>query len=175
MARTEYEGAQSTTDRLYDIGRVYDYNGLVSDAAALGSTFWLEGLNGEFPESGLVPTAYLYSLVGVSAEYDGLHIRPVFNQVYEYMGVRDVCYGDAVYNIRVNRDGSCSIIPDGGTVCMQLHYQPERFQSGSFLLLVERIDGSVASHVVSPDENGVIHWQLDETDVDYVMIQPILP
>ncbi len=174
MARTEYEGAQSTTDRLYDIGRVYEYNRLMSDAAAIGSTHWLEGLKGEFPESGLVPTTYFYSLIGVSAEYDGLHLSPAFNDVYEYMGVKTFKYGGNAYGIKVNRDSSFEITPSSGTVSMKLHYTPERFKSVSYTLTITKTDGTVSNKVVSPDANGVIYLNISQSRVSSVKLTPNL-
>jgi hypothetical protein len=174
MARTEYEGAQSTTDRLYEIGRVYEYNRLVSDASALHSTNWLEGLNGEFPENGLVPTTYLYSLMGVSAAHDGLHVAPKFNEVYEYMGVKDLSYGGNVYKLQVNRDASCTITPRYGTLRMDLHYTPDKFHTATYRITIYSNDGMVLSRTITPDASGTLHIQLNETGVDYLTIAPQL-
>ena len=174
MARTEYEGAQSTTNRLFEISRVYEFNRLVSDAAAAGSTNWLEGLNGEFPESGLVPTTYLYSLVGVSAEYDGLHLTPAFNDVYEYMGVKELQYGGKAYGVQVNRDGSCVITATDGAIDMTLHYTPERFSTVSYTVTVLNADGTSTTSTVTPDENGMIHVELKGEGVASVTVAPVL-
>lgn len=174
MARTEYEGAQSTTQRLQQIGKVYEYNRLATDAAAAGSTNWLEGLNGEFPESGLVPTAYLYSLVGLSAEYDGLHIAPSFNDVYEYMGVKKVSYGSTVYSVQVNRDASCTVIPDNGVVKMKLCYTPDRFNTVEYSVSVVKNNGTTSTTMVYPDASGTVFVQLNETNVSRVQITPVL-
>lgn len=174
MARTKYEGAQSTTERLCEISKVYEYNRLISDAAAIHSTNWLEGMIGEYPENGLVPTAYLYSFLGISAEYDGLHIAPAFNEVYEYMGVKKLSYGGSTYDVRVNRNGSCTIIPASGTARMQLHYKPAKFQTLNYRLTINYADGSVSAAIVTPDANGVLHFRLDDTAVDNVTIVPIL-
>ena len=172
MARTEYEGAQSTTDRLNGISRVYEYNRLLSDAAAAGSTYWLEGLAGEFPESGLVPTVYLYSLVGLSAEYDGLHLSPSFNDVYEYMGVKTFGYGGKKYGIKVNRDSSFVLTPSSTTVSMKIHYTPERFSGVSYTVSVKKTSGAVTKKTVQPDINGVLHIQLNETYVSSIEVTP---
>ena len=174
MARTEYEGAQSTTDRLADIAKVYEYNRLVSDLAASGSTNWLEGLNGEFPESGLVPTAYIYSLVGASAEHDGLHLAPAFNDVYEYMGVKELKYGGKAYGVQVNRDGSCIITATDGAMDMTLHYTPERFTTASYTITILNADGTTTSSTVTPDESGVIHVELKGEGVASVTVAPVL-
>ena len=173
MARTEYEGAQSTTDRLADIARVYEYNRLVSDLAGSGSTNWLEGLIGEFPESGLVPSTYIYSLVGVTAEYDGLHISPAFNDVYEYMGVREVKYNGLRYDIKVNRDASCVITATDGAVNMTLRYTPERFAGMSFTVTVTAADGTATSSTVTPVD-GVVILELNQENVASVTITPVL-
>lgn len=174
MARTEYEGAQSTTDRLADIAKVYEYNRLVSDLAGSGSTNWLEGLNGEFPESGLVPSTYIYSLVGVTASYDGLHLAPAFNDVYEYMGVRQVKYNGLNYDIKVNRDASCTLTATDGAMNMTLHYTPERFADMTFTVTVMTADGATTSTTVTPDENGVIHVELKYDSVASVTVAPVI-
>ena len=174
MARSAYEGAQSTTNRLLEISRVYEFNRLVSDAAAVGSTNWLEGLNGEFPESGLVPTAYLYSLVGVSASHDGLHLTPAFNDVYEYMGVKELKYGGKAYGVQVNRDGSCVITATDGAMDITLHYTPERFSTTEYTVTILNADGTTATSTVTPDENGVIHVELKGEGVTSATLTPIL-
>lgn len=174
MARTEYEGAQSTTDRLADIAKVYEYNRLVSDLAAGGSANWLEGLNGEFPESGLVPSTYIYSLVGASASYDGLHLEPAFNDVYEYMGVKQLKYNGKNYDVKVNRDASCTITALDGAVDMTLHYTPERFGDMTYTVTVTTADGATTSSTVTPDESGVIHVELKQEDVTSVNIAPVM-
>ncbi len=172
MARTEYEGAQSTTDRLYEIGRVYAYNRLNSDAATSGSTNWLEGLVGEFPESGLVPTAYLYSLIGASAEHDGLHIAPAFNEVYEAMGVKKLTYGLKNYAVEVRRDGSMTLTPAKGEADLTLVYTPERFGDRNFTVTYTTAAGSV-SETVTPVE-GVLTLVLDGVSADSIVIEPVL-
>ena len=173
MARTEYEGAQSTTDRLADIAKVYEYNRLVSDLAASGSTNWLEGLNGEFPESGLVPATYTYSLVGATAEYDGLHISPAFNDVYEFMGVRQLKYNGKSYDVKVNRDASCTVTATDGAVDMTLHYTPERFSDMTYTVTVTAADGTTTSSTVTPVD-GVITVELKYENVASVTISPVI-
>ena len=173
MARTEYEGAQSTTDRLADIARVYEYNRLASDLAGSGSTNWLEGLIGEFPESGLVPSTYIYSLVGVTAEYDGLHISPAFNDVYEFMGVRQLKYNGKNYDVKVNRDASCTITATDGAMDMTLHYTPARFADMTYTVVVTAADGTSTSSTVTPVD-GVITLELKYESVASVTIAPVI-
>lgn len=168
MARTQYEGAQSTTDRLMQIADVYEYNRLNSDRG-----MWIEGLVGEFPESGLVPTTYMYSLMGVNASYDGLHVAPVFNDVYEYMGVKEIRYNGRSYDVRVNRDASCVITPADGTVDMTLNYTPERFSAAAYTVVTTYTDGTTTEINVTPN-NGVICVELNAGNVASVTISPVL-
>ncbi len=172
MARTEVEGAQSTTDRLADIAKVYEYNGLKSDLATSGSAAWLEGLVGEFPESGLVPTTYLYSLLGMEASYDGLHIAPVFNDVYEYMGVRKVTYGGNNIGFEAHRDGTLVIDCDAeGKVQMNLLYTPERNIATEYTVTITLHDGTTRTSEVSVD-NGTVLLEIDEILVDTITLVP---
>ena len=50
------------------------------------------GVWGEFPESGIAPCAFLYALVGVRAEADGLHVRPRIPKGLAYVGVDGMWY-----------------------------------------------------------------------------------
>ncbi len=172
MARTEFEGAQSTTDRLADIAKVYEYNGLKSDLATSGSAAWLEGLIGEFPESGLVPTAYLYGLLGMEASYDGLHIAPQFNDVYEYMGVRKVTYGGNNIGFEAHRDGTLIIDCDAeGKARLDLHYTPARNIATEYTVTVTLNDGTTRTSTATVD-NGVLHLSIDEMYADTITIAP---
>ena len=172
MARTRYLGAQSTTDRLNQIARVYEFNRLVSDEAASGSTNWLEGLIGEFPESGLVPTVYLYGLLGISAESDGFHVSPAFNRVYETMGVTSTTYGGRAYGVEVSRDGSMTVTCLDKEIDMALSYTPGRFTD--FTVTTVKTDGSTDTQTLTVDEGGVLHVTLQGADVEKVVIAPVL-
>ncbi len=158
MARTEFEGAQSTTNRLSDISKVYEYNRLKSDVKpAVNGVEWVEGLIGEFPESGLVPTVYLYSLLGINAKNTGLHISPAFNDVYETMGVKNFVYAGLNYSIELKRDASMTIKSEDGLIDIDLVYTPERFSNKCFNVL---LDGKKLYNV-TPDENGQIKLSFD--------------
>lgn len=174
MARTATEGAQSSTERLAQIASVYEFNRLNTDLAATGSADWLEGLIGEFPESGLVPTAYLYSFLGVSAAHDGLHVAPAFNEVYETMGVKQFTYGGHNYGLEVRRDGSCTLTATDGVADLTLYYTPTRFGTRNFTVTLVGTDGQGTVRTASPDENGVLHIDLDDLSVTSVVIEPVL-
>ncbi len=172
MARTEYLGAQSATDRLAEIAKVYEINRLVSDQATAGSTNWLEGLNGEFPENGLVPTAYFYGMMGVEAGADGVSVTPNFNNVYEYMGVKKMTYGSHNYGLEVNRNGSLTLNCTDGVADMTIRYTPDRYVGISYTVTVADENGNVTTETVEMDENGCVTYVLDNVSAAIVMLNP---
>ena len=172
MARLKYQGAQAVTDRYAQIARVYEFHRLKSDDTVPGSTNWLEGLIGEFPESGLVPTAYIYGLMGVSAETDGLHIVPAFNDVYETMGVVSTTYGGHAYGLEENRNGSLTVFCKDGTIAMKLCYQPPRFTTFQVTLYAQ--DGTSDTREATVDADGMLRLDLTGENLDRVEILPKL-
>ncbi len=175
MSRTSISGAQSTTERFADIARVYEYNRLKSDVeAAVNGVRWIEGLNEEFPESGLVPTAYLYSFIGANAKSDGLYISPKFNNVYEFMGVENFVYGGNCYSIEVNRNSSLTLISENGNFDMPLKYIPERFTKKTFKVTVVYSDATLQVTNILPDETGTIQLNIKDSDVTKITLEPIL-
>ena len=172
MARTEYLGAQSTTDRLAHIAKIYEINRLVSDQMVTGSTNWLEGLNGEFPENGLVPTAYFYGMMGVEATANGLNVSPNFNEVYEYMGVKKMTYGGKSYGLEVNRNGSLRLTCTDGVADMTLRYTPDRYIGITYTVTVTDAEGNTQTQTVDMDENGCITVTLDSVSAVSVTLTP---
>lgn len=169
MARTKYEGAQSTTDRLKQIARVYEFNRLNSDKAA-GGAAWLEGLVGEFPESGLVPTIYVSGLMGIRAEADGLYVSPAFNQTYEKMGVTSITYGGKSYAIEEERGGKLIIQCLDGAIDMVLRYAPPHFDQ--FDVIFSRDNRMETQSQVSLGEDGYITVTLKAENVQCVVLEP---
>ncbi len=173
MARAAYLGADATVARLNDIAKVYDHHGLKSNAAAVpNGAAWMEGLNTVFPENGLVPTAYFYGLMGVSAAYDGLHIAPKFGSDYEHMGVHRMVYGGHAYGVEVHRDGTLRLTALDGVVHMSLHYTPDT-QSDTYAVTIVREDGTIETATATSDANREIHLSWDHIDAVRVEISPI--
>ena len=72
------------------------------------------GYINEFPESGLVPSSYLYGFVGVEAIAGGISLEPNIPEQYEFTGVKDLVFGDGKYNIAVHKNGKAEIIGKSG-------------------------------------------------------------
>ena len=64
---------------------------------------YVEGIVGEFPESGLVPYTFLTGFLGVNAKDKGLEIKPNLPDKISYAGVAAYVYGNRTYSIRVDR------------------------------------------------------------------------
>lgn len=66
---------------------------------------WAVGTDIPFPESGLVPTYFLYGFLGVEARVDGLHISPRLPSDLTFAGVRNLFYRGLLLDLRVQKEG----------------------------------------------------------------------
>ena len=64
---------------------------------------YVEGVIGEFPESGLVPLTFLDGFMGISVAEDGLHISPKLPGELSYAGVRSYEFSGRTYSIKVSK------------------------------------------------------------------------
>ena len=61
-------------------------------------------INGEFPESGLVPLTFVTNIIGITPDVKGLKIKACLPTDMKYAGVSAYRYADRVYHIEVNKD-----------------------------------------------------------------------
>ena len=71
-------------------------------------------INGEFPESGLVPLTFITDIVGITPAVEGLKIDSCLPADLTYAGVREYRYGNKVYQIEVNKNISTPIVSYDG-------------------------------------------------------------
>lgn len=111
VARTKLIGPESAWQRFSEIIERYSkpdklsggpplYYGEIPQQDDPGQV----GVDWPFPESGLVPSAVLYTFIGVDAGVDGLTINPRLPDHFDYMGIRNVSYRGWNLDIRVTRD-----------------------------------------------------------------------
>ncbi len=83
---------------------------------------YVEGILGEFPESGLVPYTFVNSIVGLKTTTKGLQISAALPEVMDYAGVSTYRYGNRTYSIRVDKNVA----------------QPkvEKYDDGSFYVII---------------------------------------
>lgn len=114
MARLRYLGPDSAMRRYQDILKRYD----MPDRLSGGSPLWLGeqtqggpgggpgsvGVEGEFPESGIVPCFLLHGVMGLEPTASGLLVRPGLPGSLQWVRCRNVCYAGDLYTFEVNRD-----------------------------------------------------------------------
>lgn len=100
-ARAKYQGAESMLDRAEKLAKVYLYNGFNSDVGD-----WVEGLDGEFPENGLVCVPMLSEILGIKPEGDTLFIEPAaMSEKYTSFGVDSFIYGGKNLSAKLREGG----------------------------------------------------------------------
>ncbi len=71
---------------------------------AQGIGEYVEGVIGEFPESGLVPLTFVTGFLGIKPTADGLLIDGNLPEELDYAGVREYLFGNRVYSIEVSKE-----------------------------------------------------------------------
>ena len=113
IARARYLGADNAWKRFTEILNRYSKPDHLSGGSPLylgeatqggpGGSAGSVGVEGEFPESGLVPVSFLYAFVGIDADINGLKIHPNLPSCLQYAGVKNLRYAGRTYDIRVTR------------------------------------------------------------------------
>lgn len=65
---------------------------------------YVEGVLGEFPESGLVPYTFINGFLGISTTTQGLKISANLPTKMQYAGISQYFYGNREYSIKVNKN-----------------------------------------------------------------------
>jgi len=83
---------------------------------------YVEGILGEFPESGLVPYTFVSGLCGITTTVDGLKIDAALPSEMDYAGITCYKYGNRTYSIRVDRTISQPVVEkySDGTYYVQI-------------------------------------------------------
>lgn len=128
------------------------------------------GFVGEFPESGLVPVAYLYGFIGLSLRADGICIAPSIPEGYGYMGVNDLVFGGRRYTLCAYADGKLRISSVDG-INIALSVKDTAGAGVRKLVLFDRYDNVISSTPVTA-ENGEFRLNLTNAqDVAYACLQ----
>jgi len=112
MARVRYRGADDAWQRLSEILDRYAMPDHLSGGSPLsrgersqggpGGGPGQVGVEGEFPESGMVPSSFLHAFLGLNARPDGLHIRPNRPTSLGWIGVENARYAGGRLDVRVD-------------------------------------------------------------------------
>jgi hypothetical protein len=105
MARHRYRGIDDAFGRMRTIVDEYAVDELIRKPANHVGANWRMGVTSPFPESGLVPTAFLFAIMGVDATADGLVIAPDLPREMNEAQVRRLYFRGRLYDIHVTGDG----------------------------------------------------------------------
>lgn len=102
VSRFRYLGAENAMQRLDGILTEFRKDELrrYPDSHSGGN---VTGIVGEFPESGLVPVAFLDGMLGLSVTREGLTVSPRLPENLDYAGVSNYNFNNVRYEIRVSR------------------------------------------------------------------------
>lgn len=109
LARAKYLGADNAFRRFAAILDRYAEPDHLSGGSPLyrGESSQGHGIAGsvgtesEFPESGLVPSSFLYAFLGIEPDVEGLAIRPNLPKGMVFAGVRNLSYAGKTLEVRV--------------------------------------------------------------------------
>lgn len=104
MSRLNYNGAENGWNRFKTIIEEFKKDQLRRDPPNNAGAPWKWGIIGEFPESGLVPTVFVYGFMGIDALADSLQIAPKLPKEIEWAEVSPVMYHQRRYSIRAVRN-----------------------------------------------------------------------
>lgn len=100
-ARAMYQSADSVLKRAEALAKVYLYNGFDSDVGD-----WVEGLDGEFPENGLVCVPLLAEIIGIKPQKDTLFIEPAaLGENFNSLGIDGFVYAGKTVSAELRKDG----------------------------------------------------------------------
>ncbi len=132
-ARAKYLGTESVAGRVRQLEAVYRLNGFDSDVGT-----WVEGLTGEFPESGIVSRVFVSSLAGVTADAEGLRVAPRLPDGVEAFGVKELRYRGVDAELEVRKGGLT--LTAASALSGKLRYFPEK--EGTYTVSLTYADGA---------------------------------
>lgn len=115
LARAAYKGIDNAYARMQTIANEFAVDELRRDPNNAYGVAWRIGVTGEFPESGLVPAAFLYTVAGIDASRSGLAIAPSIPTGMTTATVSNLVYRGRDYTIQVWDDRVEITTPNSGT------------------------------------------------------------
>ncbi len=110
LGRIKSGNVDSAINRFNTIMEEYHKDGLrrnrymtFNQNGSAGVGEYSEGVMGEFPESGLVPYAFIEGFLGIKCCSEGLEISPNLPSDMEYAGIREYKFGNYTYSIQVSK------------------------------------------------------------------------
>lgn len=103
MGRVKAVGADNAFERFSVIMDEFHIDSLRRNSYSQFGEY-IEGVIGEFPESGLVPYAFISGFLGINSDPQGLRIDPNLPSDMDYAGISEYWFGNRQYSIKVSKD-----------------------------------------------------------------------
>ena len=163
-ARLQYCGANSVGRRAKQLSAVYRLNGFDSDVGG-----WVEGLTGEYPESGIVSRVFLSGFAGVSPKNGMLEIRPHLPCGVKSLGVEALQF--AGVPLRMETTGAAlTLTAQGGTLAGTLRFVPAA--AGDYRLTLTAKDGTVQQANQTTDSSGALTVAFQGRQIQALTVTP---
>ena len=115
MSRIAGDGADNAYQRMLAIFDEFKIDELRRDRPNNKGMDWMEGIIGEYPESGLVALTMPYGFLGLSAKPNGLQIAPKIPNSLTFMGIKKIVYNGNTYRITGSKSITTATITNQGT------------------------------------------------------------
>ncbi len=151
MARAKYLGADNAFKRLLDILDRYQKPDKLCGGPPLfygENNGWEVGTDIPFPESGLVPCFFLYGIMGIDADINGLRIQPALPSQLSFAEVKNLIYRGLPLDIKVTPKSVEIICKKPG---YEFHIK-ERIEKGGVYYLKELPRGLRFPEIPPPSE-----------------------
>lgn len=162
MGRFKYLGADNAKARFDAVSAEYQKDKIERNPKNNVGVTWKLGTIGSFPESGLVPTAFLYGFLGIQTDANGLTIAPNLSSDMKYAGVKDLDYAGNKYEIAVSKSKITMQSASGGKVVLNL---ANLYPNATYTVKTTDESGNnqVSLQTISTDANGKVSTSVDLT------------
>lgn len=169
MGRFKYLGADNAKARFDAVSAEYQKDKIERNPVNNVGAQWKLGTIGAFPESGLVPTAFLYGFLGIQTDANGLTIAPNLSSGMKYAGVKDLEYAGSKYEIAACKTKITMQSDNDGKVALNLgNLNPNEIYS------VKTTDktgsNQVSAVTLTTDANGKVSTNVDLSGARLVTI-----
>jgi peptidase M23-like protein/Big-like domain-containing protein len=108
----------------------------------------------EFPESGIAGASFIYALIGLTPEWDGLHIDPKLPSGQDHIGAKNINYRGMNLNFHIAPRAitiECTKNANSDDRYYVVNGVPELFPAGLFTIEVENYDANTDGDVDGSD------------------------
>lgn len=161
LARHRTRGIDDAFARMRAIAEEYAIDEIERRPLNSFGANWRLGTTGPFPESGLVPAAFVYTVLGADASAAGLRLEPALPRGMHRASVENLSYRGRTYDITI--DGSTTTLVTNDTGTGQLALEIAGLSTGQRAQLnVENLDdGTQSRSSLVADNAGVVRISVD--------------